>query len=88
MRASEPLGTGACIDAASGARTATGLESILLRTASGAAERDARPAFPEGPYLKRPRASNTSAVCIFVARVSWADRARSTTVFAGDKEGH
>jgi alkylation response protein AidB-like acyl-CoA dehydrogenase len=44
------LGTGACIDAASRARTATGLESTLLRIASGAAERDASPAFPEGPF--------------------------------------
>ncbi len=49
MRASDPLGTAACIDAATRAPTATGLESILLRIASGAAERDARPAFPEGP---------------------------------------
>jgi alkylation response protein AidB-like acyl-CoA dehydrogenase len=50
MRASEPLRTGAFIGTASRARTATGFESVLSRIASGAAERDARPAFPEGPF--------------------------------------
>jgi alkylation response protein AidB-like acyl-CoA dehydrogenase len=50
MKASEPLSTGAFIGTANRARTATDFESVLTRIASGAAERDARPAFPEGPF--------------------------------------
>ena len=50
MRASEPLRTGTFIGTASRARTATGFESVLSRIASGAAERDAHPTFPEGPF--------------------------------------
>jgi alkylation response protein AidB-like acyl-CoA dehydrogenase len=50
MRASEPLRTGAFIGTANRARTATGFESVLSRIASGAAERDAHPTFPEGPF--------------------------------------
>jgi alkylation response protein AidB-like acyl-CoA dehydrogenase len=49
MRASEPLRTGAFVGMASRARMA-GFKSVLSRIASGAAERDARPAFPEGPF--------------------------------------
>jgi hypothetical protein len=37
------------------------------------------------PYLKRPRASNVSAVCISASDVSLADRVRLHTVFAGQR---
>ena len=48
--ANEPLRAEERIGTTSRARTATDLESLLSRIASGAAERDAHPTFPEEPF--------------------------------------
>jgi hypothetical protein len=50
MRASEPLRTGERTDTMSQAHKAAQLDAVLTRIASGAAIRDADPAFPKGPF--------------------------------------
>jgi alkylation response protein AidB-like acyl-CoA dehydrogenase len=50
MTANEPLRAGEWISTASRVQRATNLESVLSRIASGAAERDAHPIFPEDPF--------------------------------------
>ena len=50
MTANEPLRAEERIGTTSRAQTATNLESLLSRIASGAAERDAHPTFPEEPF--------------------------------------
>ena len=50
MTANEPLRAGEWISTASRVQRATNLESLLSRIASGAAERDAHPSFPEDPF--------------------------------------
>src|SRR5918995_1803468 len=50
MKANEPLRTDERIGNTIQARTATVIEFVLSQIASGAAERDAHPTFPEGPF--------------------------------------
>jgi alkylation response protein AidB-like acyl-CoA dehydrogenase len=50
MTANEPLETDEWIGTKSRAQTVTNLDSVLSRIASGAAERDAHPTFPEDPF--------------------------------------
>src|ERR671910_673712 len=50
MKANEPLRTDERIGNTIQARTATVIEVVLSQIASGAAERDAHPTFPEGPF--------------------------------------
>jgi alkylation response protein AidB-like acyl-CoA dehydrogenase len=50
MTVNEPLRAGEWISTTSRVQRATNLESLLSRIASGAAERDAHPIFPEDPF--------------------------------------
>jgi alkylation response protein AidB-like acyl-CoA dehydrogenase len=50
MTASVPLRLGEWIGATGHAQTAPGLRHLLSQISSGAAERDAHPTFPEGPF--------------------------------------
>src|SRR5829696_7264017 len=50
MTANEPFRAGEWIGTTSRAQTSANIEPVLSQIASGAAERDAHPTFPEGPF--------------------------------------